>query len=252
MRQFCLVLMGLLGSAAPALAQVTVDLHALDALPNARPAAPGHALHKAVRRPAPKHVAVVKPHNAPAHATAEKPAPAPQVTAATPPPSSAPPTPAPPAATLPTAPPAAVALAPLPPPIPTEQPAPPPPPPISDTAASAATAIQKGLRVTFGSGETDLSPSSAAAIKQVVQQSAAPGGDTTYNVVAYAAGSPQDPSTARRLSLSRALAVRSALMANGVSSSRIYVRALGAAGGTDDPDRVDVAVLGGNAKSMSQ
>ena len=59
----------------------------------------------------------------------------------------------------------------------------------------------------------------------------APGDSTSFNVVAYAAGTPDDPSTARRLSLSRALAVRSALMADGVGSARIYVRALGAAGG---------------------
>ena len=65
--------------------------------------------------------------------------------------------------------------------------------------------------------------------------------------MAYAAGTPEDPSTARRLSLSRALAVRSALMADGVTSSRIYVRALGATGGDEPPDRVDLAVMGGNA-----
>jgi hypothetical protein len=76
----------------------------------------------------------------------------------------------------------------------------------------------------------------------------APGADSaTFNVVAYATGTPEDPSTARRLSLSRALAVRSVLMANGISSSRIYVRALGAAGGDEPPDRVDLAVMGGNA-----
>ncbi len=38
MRQVCILLTGLLCAAAPALAQVTVDLHALDALPAAKPA----------------------------------------------------------------------------------------------------------------------------------------------------------------------------------------------------------------------
>ena len=80
-----------------------------------------------------------------------------------------------------------------------------------------------------------------------------PAGDgTSFNVVAYAAGTPGDPSTARRLSLARALAVRSALMANGVGSSRIYVRALGASAGDETPDRVDVAVLGANAASTQK
>jgi hypothetical protein len=72
---------------------------------------------------------------------------------------------------------------------------------------------------------------------------------TSFNVVAYAAGTPDDPSTARRLSLSRALAVRSALMADGVSSTHIYVRALGAPEGDKTPDRVDISVLGANASA---
>jgi outer membrane protein OmpA-like peptidoglycan-associated protein len=104
--------------------------------------------------------------------------------------------------------------------------------------------------VTFGTGQADLSPASAAAIKDVVES--APAGDgTTFNVVAYAAGTPEDPSTARRLSLSRALAIRSALMADGIASSRIYVRALGAATGAEDPDRADLAVMGGNASAAT-
>ena len=44
----------------------------------------------------------------------------------------------------------------------------------------------------------------------------------SFNVMAYAAGTPEDPSTPRRLSLSRALAVRRVLMADGVASARIY------------------------------
>jgi hypothetical protein len=104
--------------------------------------------------------------------------------------------------------------------------------------------------VTFGTGQAELSPASAAAIKGVVQS--APVGDgVSFNVVAYAAGTPDDPSTARRLSLSRALAVRSALMADGVSSSRIYLRALGAAGGDEAPDRVDLAVMGAGSPTVS-
>ena len=116
---------------------------------------------------------------------------------------------------------------------------------MSDTAVSAALPNAGGLTVTFGSGQADLSPSSAEAIQGLVKK--APSGDSTsFNVVAYAAGTPDDPSTARRLSLSRALAVRSALMANGVGSSRIYVRALGTPK-DGEADRVDLTVMGGNA-----
>jgi len=63
-------------------------------------------------------------------------------------------------------------------------------------------------------------------------------------VTAYAGGDPADPSRARRTSLSRALAVRSALMEAGIRSTRIDVRALGLAAGDGPPDRVDV-VAGG-------
>lgn len=254
-----LLLTGLLCAAAPALAQVTVDLHALDALPGAKPAAPQPPAHRTRPQPAPHPLAAAKskkpangqagasPVPAPAAAPAASPtpsAPTPASAAANPAPSAA--TPPPPAATLPTAPPSSVALAPIAPPPPPAQATPPPPPPISDTANSSASQSGGGLRVTFGGGQADLSPASAAAIHDLVQASPA-GADTSFNVVAYAAGTPEDPSTARRLSLARALAVRSALIADGVSSSHIYVRALGAPDGDKTPDRVDLAVLGGNA-----
>jgi outer membrane protein OmpA-like peptidoglycan-associated protein len=251
MRQFCLVLTALLGTAAPAVAQVTVDLHALDALPGVKPA-PAEPHRAAPRKP--RRAATTKPKQ-PAPSQPEERAPAPTVATAQPettqpatPPTPAPAAPAPPPATLPNAAPPAIALAPVPPPPSTEPIAPPPPPPISDSSATAATSTGAGLRVTFGAGQSDLSPSSAAAIKQLVA-SAPPGPNTSFNVAGYAAGTTEDPSTARRLSLSRALAVRSALMADGVSSTRIYLRALGAAAGDEPPDRVDLAVLGGNASA---
>jgi outer membrane protein OmpA-like peptidoglycan-associated protein len=248
MRQACFLLTALLCAAGPVQAQVTVDLQALDAVPGAKPAAKQSTAHKSK----PKRTAAAKSGKPSQRKVTEKPTAAPPA-ATTSPPSTVTvmPQPEPPPATLPAAPPDTVALAPVAPPPPAVQPAaPPPPPPISDTAASAATATGGGLRVTFGAGQADLSPASADAIKGVVQS--APAGDSTsFNVVAYAAGTPEDPSTARRLSLSRALAVRSALMADGVSSSRIYVRALGATGGDEVPDRVDLAVMGGNASAAS-
>jgi outer membrane protein OmpA-like peptidoglycan-associated protein len=263
MRRTCILLTGLLCAAAPAQAQVTVDLHALDALPGGKPATESSPQHQPPPKRASKRLTAARqrkplpaqataaaraPQSAtPAATTAATPAAAPPATTV---PNTAAPTPAPPAATLPTAPPATVALAPIVPPPEPAQAAPAPAPPISDSATSAATATGHGLRVTFGTDEADLSPSSASAIHDFVQS--APSGDSaSYNVVAYAAGTPEDPSTARRLSLSRALAVRSALMADGISSTHIYVRALGATAGDATPDRVDVAVLGGNTTPAS-
>jgi outer membrane protein OmpA-like peptidoglycan-associated protein len=118
---------------------------------------------------------------------------------------------------------------------------PPPPPPVSDKAATTAAPTTSGLRLTFAPGQTDLSPESVAAIKQLTQ--AVPSSDaTTFNVQAYAPGTPDDPSTARRLSLSRSMAVRSALVADGVPSARIFVRALGAQYGDGPADRADLSV----------
>lgn len=247
MWQVTLLLAGLLCAAAPALAQVTVDLHALDALPGVKSPAPEARPRRVPPKPAQQPSASARLKKPSPQQSAATPEPEPSTAASTPAPAAPQgvPVPAPPAATLPEAAPPVIALAPIVPP-PAAQAPPPPPPPISDTAASSAKAVGAGLRVTFGEGETDLSPASAGAIQNLVRTG--PQGDgISFNVVAYAAGVPEDPSTARRLSLARALAVRSALIADGVSSTRIYVRALGAQAGDAPADRVDLSVLGANA-----
>lgn len=61
-------------------------------------------------------------------------------------------------------------------------------------------------------------------------------------LLAYSGGGAQTPSQARRMSLSRALAVRSHLIKEGVRSTRIDVRALGNKSEGGPPDRVDVIV----------
>jgi outer membrane protein OmpA-like peptidoglycan-associated protein len=142
------------------------------------------------------------------------------------------------------------AIAPITPPAPPPGSQPPAPPPVSDKATTAAAPTSTGLRLTFAPGESDLSPESSASIKQLT--AAAPTGDaTTFNVLAYAPGKADDPSTARRISLSRAMAVRSALVADGVPSARIFVRALGEQYGDGPPDRVDISVTGANTPTST-
>jgi outer membrane protein OmpA-like peptidoglycan-associated protein len=146
-----------------------------------------------------------------------------------------------PAVIVPTAPPAAPDL---PPPIivPTRPPPPPAPVPVTPGAPGAATTSAEGLRVTFGPERADLNPDSDAAITALAH--AAPAPDSSFTITAYAAGG-DDPSTPRRLSLSRALAVRGALMEAGIASVRIYVKALGASAPSiaeGPPDRVDIVV----------
>lgn len=254
----------ILSAELPAMAQVTIDLRALDAVKPAphRPApapARGQTQRNQANLPLPLPPVPPTDTSGAASGTAEQPAnpsatvaspsaatpPAATATPARPAPT-APPAAPPPAATLPTTVPPTADLKPVaPPPPPATAEAPPPKPPVSDTATTAAAPTDTGMRLTFGSDEVTLNPASVAAIKAFV--AAAPGGDTSsYNVVAYAAGKSDDPSVARRLSLSRALAVRSTLMAEGVASTRIYVRALGAQAGSGPPDRVDITLLGAN------
>ena len=67
--------------------------------------------------------------------------------------------------------------------------------------------------------------------------------DLRLQLMAYAGKKTLSSSRARRLSLSRALAVRSYLIENGVRSTRIDVRALGNKSTEEPPDRVDVIVI---------
>ena len=105
-------------------------------------------------------------------------------------------------------------------------------------APGAASQIANGVRVTFGPDRYDLNPATEAALRELART--LKDKDTSINVYAYAAGSSEDPSTPRRLSLARALAARAVLMSEGIASPRIYPRALGPQGGDADHDRVDV------------
>jgi outer membrane protein OmpA-like peptidoglycan-associated protein len=122
------------------------------------------------------------------------------------------------------------------------------PPSVFDNAVTTAAPVPAGLRLTFAPGQSELSADSTASIRQLTQ-AAPPGDSTTFNVLAYAPGKPDDPSTARRVSLSRAMAVRSALVADGVPSARIFVRALGEQHGDGPPDRVDIGVTAAGSSS---
>lgn len=97
------------------------------------------------------------------------------------------------------------------------------------------------VRLLFAPETQELTEAMRAELRALA--SALPDGDAPrLTVNAYAGGDPANPSLARRASLSRALAVRTALMEAGVRSTRIDVRALGLNAGDGPPDRVDVLV----------
>lgn len=164
-----------------------------------------------------------------------------------------PPAPAPPpvaAAPAPPPPPTVVAPQPAPPaevaaPLPT-RPAevaarPSAPPAAAPAAARPAGPLPERVRLVFAPEALELTEAMRAELLALA--GALPDSDATrLTVNAYAGGDPANPSLARRASLSRALAVRTALMEAGVRSTRIDVRALGLNAGDGPPDRVDVLV----------
>jgi outer membrane protein OmpA-like peptidoglycan-associated protein len=230
---------------AAAMAQVDVNAGALDHL-SPTPAAPASPAPNAAKPATPAK----RParHPTPAHHPAPKPAKpaAPETTA---PPATPPQNPAsgskPPKFSRPDAPvilapgsPPAAVLPPLEAP-PPARPVPAPSIPLVPDAVGEASKIPGGVRITFGPGKADLNPATEAAIR-ALGRSIAADPNAAVNVFAYAAGTADDPSTPRRVSLSRALAARAVLMSEGIVSTRIYPRALGNTPSDGPPDRVDV------------
>jgi outer membrane protein OmpA-like peptidoglycan-associated protein len=217
---------------------------------------PGAPREKVTSAPLPE--AATAPATAPASAAAEKPAP-PAQAAATPAPlpqatATAAPPPAPPA---PAAPPQAAPPTPVPelPPSPTAVAAINTPPsvapsapvtatPVTPVAAPAAVAAAgSNTRILFPPGTADLPEEAKAKLDALVRQ--LNGNERErLQLVAYASGSESEANQARRISLQRALAVRTYLMERGIANTRMDVRALGnRSQAPDPPDRVDLVTL---------
>ena len=224
----------LLLAGGQAAAQVTVNPKALDEL---NPPAKEPATHP---KPPPKHSPPAR-HTT----TTAKHAPPPSehhAVTATAKPQAPPPTPPPPAPLVPPAPPPPPVI-PAPVSVPVRPSPPPPPPVLAADAPDTAVMLPEGLRITFGADRSDLNPAVNNVLKTFLEATLKPG--VTYTVLSYAAGTPDDASIARRLSLARALTVRSVLINSGLTSERIYVKALGSnvPAAPDGPaDRTDILV----------
>lgn len=209
-------------------------------------AAPPQPAPPAPPRPAP--AAAARPVPMPSISTSEplplaEPAPRPMVTAE----------PAPPPAPEPVV--TAAAPEPMPAPEPAAPPAPapapaveaaPPPPPQPQVAAlppaTAKAAPSDRLRIEFSGDSVNL-PKGARDRLVALAGNLLEDESLRAQVKAYASGSSGSASAARRLSLSRALAVRALLIEEGVRSTRIDVRALGNRSEDGPPERVDVLVV---------
>ena len=99
------------------------------------------------------------------------------------------------------------------------------------------------ITLTFPGGQGEVPAGDLAALDALATQYAA--GEDRLQIRAYAASTVSDGgSGARRLSLTRALAVRQYLIDKGIRSTRIDVRALGAPTDGSAADRVEVAPVG--------
>jgi outer membrane protein OmpA-like peptidoglycan-associated protein len=243
--------------ATPAPTPAPAPAPAVASAPPARSAAPAPA---PAPTPTPAPQAATRPAPAPTPAPAAPPAPArsaapevrtpglepadmtPAPVAATPEPAPAPARPAPAATPAPSSTASAVAAA-------EPRPSPAAPPPRQQTAAVApvpqppiSAGETQALRIGFTGENATLPEPSKGEIKGVVE-TMTKNPAMRVQVKAYASGNAEAASKARRISLSRALAVRAYLIEQGIGSTRIDVRALGNNAEGGPGDRVDLVLV---------
>ncbi|MBS4049427.1 MAG: OmpA family protein [Alphaproteobacteria bacterium] len=198
------------------------------------PVVPAPSAPPAAAAPAP---APAVPAAAPAQAPAPSVAAAPPTAPAASTPAASAPAPAPTQAPVPS--PAPQAAAPAPAPQVAAAPTPPRPVPAPGPASGPGGLVT----LAFAGGQGELPSSGLAALDALATQYA--NGEDRLQIRAYAASTVSDGgSGARRLSLTRALAVRQYLIDKGIRSTRIDVRALGAPTDGSTADRVEVAPVG--------
>jgi outer membrane protein OmpA-like peptidoglycan-associated protein len=98
------------------------------------------------------------------------------------------------------------------------------------------------VMIEFPGNETDLTSSGRNQLKNLSEQLRSRE-QLRLQLLAYADDDTLSPSKARRMSLSRALSVRSYLIENGIKTSRIDVRALGNKVTGSPRDRVDIKIV---------
>lgn len=105
-----------------------------------------------------------------------------------------------------------------------------------------AASTDGGMTIAFATDTAELVDDATVTLDHIVDQLKASEA-STVRISAYADGGEGGASRARRLSLSRALTVRSYLLEKGIQSNRIEVRALGVPDDGMPLDRVDLAIL---------
>jgi outer membrane protein OmpA-like peptidoglycan-associated protein len=104
-----------------------------------------------------------------------------------------------------------------------------------------STAVGQSLELKFATESSSLSPDVEERLRALAGELS--GETARLELKAYAGEADRTASAARRLSLSRALAVRSFLIEQGIRSTRIGVRAFGFPTDGGPSERVDVVLL---------
>ena len=113
---------------------------------------------------------------------------------------------------------------------------------LSPNQPSAQGSVDGGkVTVFFATKSTDIPPGTESFFKKMVEQVKADK-SLRLQLRGYAGSSEGSVSQARRVSLFRALAVRTYLMKRGIRSTRMDIRALGNKVEKGNPDRVDIEI----------
>jgi outer membrane protein OmpA-like peptidoglycan-associated protein len=131
-------------------------------------------------------------------------------------------------------------------PSPTETPpaaaAPAPPPPTQTAAVQSGDAAGVKTRMLFDAGSAELNDTAKAALDALAERLSADE-NLRIRLQAFASGNDETAPEARRLSLKRALNVRSHLVKRNIRNTRMDVQALGIKSGDGPADRVDAVIV---------
>ena len=114
--------------------------------------------------------------------------------------------------------------------------------PTQQASRTSAAMTDQGMNVVFASGDAKLSDAGMKTLEGISNKLKAEPA-SRMQLWAYAGEPNLSASKARRLSLSRALSVRTFLISKGVRSTRIDVRALGNKVPGGQPNRVDLRII---------
>lgn len=115
--------------------------------------------------------------------------------------------------------------------------------PVKTASRPDTDVLETSFRVLFDSKSAKISDAARAPLQELSDKMKE-SENLRVQLLAYAEGTSETASQARRLSLSRALAVRSFLINQGVRSTRMDVRALGNKAEIGPSDRVDAVLVG--------